>query len=107
MRRNVISSLDEFENIHQPKIKLRPNSVEFPHISYGEPLSRSITCENVGDVAAEFSFSPKPTADEDQPGEVFPPWLQVKPDHGILLPGMFARAVCESSSFSSQGRSSL
>ena len=50
-------------------------------------MSRSIACENVGDVAAEFGFSPKPTADEDQPGETFPPWLQVKPDHGLLLPG--------------------
>lgn len=51
-------------------------------------MSRSITCENVGDVAAEFLFSPKPSVNEDQPGETFPPWLQVKPDHGLLLPGM-------------------
>ncbi|KAJ3337736.1 Type II inositol 1,4,5-trisphosphate 5-phosphatase [Gonapodya sp. JEL0774] len=75
--------LDKFENEAVPALSLSTNSLDLGVVSYGMPVTRTLTIANTGLVAAKFHFAP-PTPDSSF---VSPPWLWPCPAGGALLPG--------------------
>lgn len=58
------------------------NVLEFGQIKYLQPVTRTVTLENVGQVLAQFKFIPKL-----QEENYCKPWLWIAPSTGILTPG--------------------
>lgn len=65
-----------------PKVTVSDMSIHVPEVVYSIPVSRSITIDNVGDVAATWRFVPKP---EDK--WFAKTWLSVEPAYGMIPPG--------------------
>ena len=82
----VVRELDKAENEGRPVITVvadqssalssSPESVDFGHVKYDRPKTRSITVANTGRVPATFSFAPRGMGSEGE-GNVVPKWLSV------------------------------
>ena len=82
----VARELDKAENEGRPVVTVvadqnnapssTPESVDFGHVKYDSPKTRSITVANTGRVPATFGFAPRGIGSEGE-GSVTPKWLSV------------------------------
>ena len=82
----IARELDKAENEERPVITVvadhssasssTPESVDFGHVKYDSPKTRSVTVANTGRVPATFSFAPRGIGSEGE-GRAIPKWLSV------------------------------
>ncbi|ORZ22421.1 Endonuclease/exonuclease/phosphatase [Absidia repens] len=80
-RQNLVRQLIETKD-NLTKGQISTSFIEFGDVQFMEYKEKTVVLENTGQVVAPFRFIPK--MDESQ---VFPAWLQVTPEQGILGPG--------------------
>lgn len=78
----TLRRLDQFENEAIPMTVVSGNILEFGEIVYMRPVVRSFELLNTGQVIARFCFIQRPDRDT-----VVPPWVKIRPTHGIVYPG--------------------
>jgi inositol polyphosphate 5-phosphatase INPP5B/F len=80
--RDLVRELDKLENESLPNAELSANQLEFGEVRFLMPRAQSLELVNSGQVVVRYRFIPK--FDERT---VCPPWLQVSPLFGMLVPG--------------------
>ncbi|EQC25891.1 hypothetical protein SDRG_16263 [Saprolegnia diclina VS20] len=82
VQREVSRDFDKWESNNKPKILVSDGGLmEFEHVTYLVPQTKSFTLENVGVVPAHFKFTPK----LHEPA-ISKSWLSVSPAYGVLAP---------------------
>jgi RhoGAP domain len=65
-----------------PQVNVSDTVIHLKDVVYGLPLSKTITIENVGNVAATWRFIPKP-----EEMHFCKTWLSCEPAYGMIVPG--------------------
>jgi len=79
---DITRQLDTMENRTMPKVVVSETVVRVADVVYGIPSVKTLTIENVGEVAATWRFTPKP-----EERWFCKTWMTVEPAYGMIPPG--------------------
>lgn len=80
--RSIMQRLTKLENSALPSVELSASEVSFGEVKYRDAPVATLKVKNVGDVPAQWRFSPKL-----EEMVICKPWLLIEPAFGMLLPG--------------------
>eukprot|EP00943_MAST-04B_sp_MAST-4B-sp1_P000057 g57.t1 len=80
--KDIIRTLDKWENDAMPKLEMRSREVEFKGLRYKIKKTAIIELKNVGEVRATYRFVPKL-----EELEFCKSWISLRPSYGMILPG--------------------
>jgi inositol polyphosphate 5-phosphatase INPP5B/F len=79
----ILKETDKMENSLQMEVSLLSNEFDFGEIKFNQPVTKTLSVKNTGNVTAQFAFIPKPG---DESKTVSQKWLKINPAHGFISP---------------------
>lgn len=86
----VMKKLDKLENEFLPQVSVDSTEIALGTVSFNEPVSRTLTVANTGQVPVQFEFIKK-----HREASYSKPWLSADPPQSFLMPGENAYITLE------------
>ncbi len=80
--KEIVRTLDKWENDAMPKLEMKNREVEFKDLHYKVQKTETIVLKNIGGVRATYRFVPKL-----EELEFCKSWISLRPSYGMILPG--------------------